>query len=152
MAILHIIKAPDPALKKICAPVQSVDAEIRTLIDDMLETMYAAPGMGLAAPQVGVLRRVIVVDASSLFRKARAQNFLEPEHAATILGWVQAFEDVKDRARVVAVEEIKDEDWTLNISRYVLPPISTHRQKKPWQMAGTLVIPGVSVFYLSRKF
>ena len=64
MAILHIIEAPDPALKKICAPVEAVDAEIRTLIDDMLETMYAAPGMGLAAPQVGVLRRVIVVDVT----------------------------------------------------------------------------------------
>ncbi len=64
MAILHIIKAPDPALKKICAPVEAVDAEIRTLIDDMLDTMYGAPGMGLAAPQVGVLRRVIVVDVT----------------------------------------------------------------------------------------
>ncbi len=64
MAILHIIKAPDPALKKICAPVEAVDAEIRTLIDDMLDTMYGAPGMGLSAPQVGVLRRVIVVDVT----------------------------------------------------------------------------------------
>jgi len=66
---------------------------------------------------------VLIVDASSLFRKARAQNHLEAEHAATILGWVQAFEDVQDRARVVSVEEIQVEDWTLNISRYVLPPI-----------------------------
>jgi len=64
MAILHIIKAPDPALKKICASVEAVDAEIRTLIDDMLDTMYGAPGMGLAASQVGVLRRVIVVDVT----------------------------------------------------------------------------------------
>ncbi len=63
------------------------------------------------------------MDASELFRKGRAQNFLDPEHAAEILGWVQGFADVKDRARVVTLEEIKDEDWTLNISRYVLPPI-----------------------------
>ncbi|MGB6866123.1 MAG: class I SAM-dependent DNA methyltransferase [Candidatus Aminicenantaceae bacterium] len=68
-------------------------------------------------------KKVLIVDASELFRKGRAQNFLDPEHAEEILGWVQNFEDVKDRARVVSLEEIKEEDWTLNISRYVLPPI-----------------------------
>jgi type I restriction enzyme M protein len=67
--------------------------------------------------------QVFIVDASELYRKGCAQNFLDPEHAATILGWVQDFTDVKDRARVVSVEEIAEEDWTLNISRYVLPPI-----------------------------
>ena len=64
MAIRPIIIAPDPRLKKRAAPVEAVDGEIRRLMDDMLETMYAAPGIGLAAPQVGVLKRVIVVDAS----------------------------------------------------------------------------------------
>ncbi len=68
-------------------------------------------------------KKVLIVDASSLFRKDRAQNHLEPEQAAEILGWVQAFEDVEDRARVVGLAEIKEEGWTLNISRYVLPPI-----------------------------
>ena len=67
--------------------------------------------------------QVLIVDASTLFRKGRAQNFLKPEHAETILGWVQAFKDVKDRVRVVSVEEIMEEDWTLNISRYVSPSI-----------------------------
>ncbi len=64
MAILPIIKAPDPILKKVCAPVEKVDDDIRGLMDDMLETMYAAPGVGLAAPQVGVHKRIIVVDAA----------------------------------------------------------------------------------------
>jgi len=64
MAILPIIKAPDPVLKRRCAPVERVDDGIRRLMDDMLETMYAAPGVGLAASQVGVSRRVIVVDVS----------------------------------------------------------------------------------------
>jgi peptide deformylase len=64
MAILPIIKAPDPFLKKRCAPVDRVDDEVRRLMDDMLETMYAAPGVGLAAPQVGVAKCVIVVDTS----------------------------------------------------------------------------------------
>ena len=64
MAVLPIIVAPDPLLKKKAAPVESVDDEVRKLMDDMLETMYLAPGIGLAAPQVGVLKRVIVVDVS----------------------------------------------------------------------------------------
>lgn len=67
--------------------------------------------------------KVLVVDASSLFRKGRAQNFLDPEHAEQVVGWFRAFEDVEDRAKVVSLEEIEEEDWTLNISRYVLPPI-----------------------------
>ncbi len=62
MAILPIITAPDPRLKQLSAPVAKVDAEIRQLMDDMLETMHAAPGIGLAAPQVGVLKRVIVLE------------------------------------------------------------------------------------------
>jgi type I restriction enzyme M protein len=88
-------------------------------------------GTGLAAC-IMVLRRrkpreragrALIVDASSLFRKGRAQNFLDPQHAAVILGWVQAFAGVPDRARVVTRDEIAAEDWTLNISRYVLPLI-----------------------------
>src|SRR6478672_11825447 len=62
MAIRTILTAPDPRLKKKCKPVDSVDAEVRQLMDDMLETMYDAPGIGLAAPQIGELRRVIVLD------------------------------------------------------------------------------------------
>jgi len=68
-------------------------------------------------------KQMLIVDASELYRKGRAQNFLEPEHAADILKWVQSFEDVKDRVRVVGLDEIEEEDWTLNISRYLLPPI-----------------------------
>jgi peptide deformylase len=62
MAILPIITAPDPLLKKVSTAVESVDDSVRKLMDDMLETMYNAPGIGLAAPQVGVTKRVIVVD------------------------------------------------------------------------------------------
>ncbi|MDZ4735267.1 MAG: peptide deformylase [Rhodospirillaceae bacterium] len=65
MALLPIIVAPDPRLKRKAKPVERVDAETRQLMDDMLETMYAAPGIGLAAPQVGVLKRVIVLDMVS---------------------------------------------------------------------------------------
>ena len=62
MALLPIIVAPDPRLKIVSRPVDKVDADTTRLMDDMLETMYDAPGIGLAAPQVGVTKRVIVVD------------------------------------------------------------------------------------------
>ena len=106
------------------------------LRNDLIEAVIGlAPnlfyGTGLAA-SVLVLRqkkaakrrgKVLVVDASSVFRKGRAQNFLEPEQARQILEWVTRFEDVNDRARVVSLADIEKEGFTLNISRYVLPPI-----------------------------
>ena len=64
MALMPIITAPDPRLKVVSKPVAVVDDAARALMDDMLETMYAAPGIGLAAVQVGVARRVIVMDLS----------------------------------------------------------------------------------------
>ncbi len=65
MALLQIITAPDPRLKKKAAPVAAVDDDVRRLMDDMLATMYDAPGIGLAAPQVGVSKRVLVIDISN---------------------------------------------------------------------------------------
>jgi peptide deformylase len=62
MAVLPILTLPDPVLRKKAKPIERVDAELRQLMDDMLATMYDAPGIGLAAPQVGVLRRLIVMD------------------------------------------------------------------------------------------
>ena len=64
MAILHILHYPDPRLRIKAMPVPTVDDEVRRLIDDMLETMYNAPGIGLAAPQVAVSKRVLVIDIS----------------------------------------------------------------------------------------
>ncbi len=64
MTILPVIIAPDPRLKVECQPVERVDDAVRRLMDDLLETMYRVPGIGLAAPQVGVRKRVIVLDAS----------------------------------------------------------------------------------------
>ena len=62
MSILEIIKEPDPILRKKSDEVSKVDSDIRALMDNMLETMYQAPGIGLAAPQVGILKKVIVID------------------------------------------------------------------------------------------
>ena len=62
MAILPIIETPDPRLRVISKPVETFDAELKQLVDDMFETMYDAPGIGLAAIQVGVPKRVLVID------------------------------------------------------------------------------------------
>ena len=62
MAILPIVEVPDPRLRQISSPVETVDDEVRALVADMFETMYAAPGIGLAAIQVGVPRRILVID------------------------------------------------------------------------------------------
>ncbi len=64
MALLPILKYPDPRLHKVAAPVAQVDDRIRQLVRDMAETMYAAPGVGLAATQVDVHERVVVIDVS----------------------------------------------------------------------------------------
>ncbi|WP_198666013.1 peptide deformylase [Tropicimonas sp. IMCC34043] len=62
MALKNILIHPDPRLKKVCEPVADLTDELRMLADDMLQTMYDAPGVGLAAPQVGVISRLIVLD------------------------------------------------------------------------------------------
>ncbi len=64
MAILEILRFPDPRLRNEAKPVAEVDAAVRQLVDDMFETMYEAPGIGLAATQVNVAQRVVVIDIS----------------------------------------------------------------------------------------
>ena len=63
MALREIVILPDPVLKTVSTPVEAVTDDIRKLLDDMLETMYEAPGIGLAAVQIGILKRLVVVDA-----------------------------------------------------------------------------------------
>ncbi len=82
MALLDIIVAPDPRLKLQAKPVGRVTPEIRQLMDDMLETMYAAPGVGLAAPQVGQLVRVIVVDVAKKDEPRQPLRLADPEIVA----------------------------------------------------------------------
>jgi peptide deformylase len=79
MAKLDIIIAPDPRLKVKCKPVAKVDAKVARLMDDMLETMYAAPGIGLAAPQVGVAQRIIVLDVAREDEKPAPLRMANPE-------------------------------------------------------------------------
>jgi peptide deformylase len=77
MAILNILEFPDPRLRTLAAPVVQVDDALRQLIDDMLETMYAAPGIGLAATQVNVHKRVVVMDLSE--DQSEPMVFINPQ-------------------------------------------------------------------------
>ncbi len=79
MALLPILVAPDPRLKTKAKPVEAVDDDLRKLIDDMLETMYEAPGIGLAAPQVGVLKRLLVLDVAGKDDPPAPMAFINPE-------------------------------------------------------------------------
>ena len=79
MSILTIVKEPDPILRKKSLPVKEVNGEIKKLMKNMLETMYAAPGIGLAAVQVGILKRIIVIDISGEARLKKPIFFVNPK-------------------------------------------------------------------------
>ncbi len=81
MAILPIIVAPDPRLKVECEPVEEITPELQKLMDDMLDTMYDAPGIGLAAPQIGVTKRILVADVSKTEERA-PHKLINPEIVA----------------------------------------------------------------------
>lgn len=121
MALLAILHYPDPRLHKIAAPVAVVDDRIRALVRDMAETMYAAPGIGLAATQVDVHERVIVIDASDT--RDALQVFINPEileasgEAETEEGCLSVpgiFDMVQRAARVrVRALNVNGESYTL---------------------------------------
>src|SRR6516162_8474409 len=79
MALREIIKLPDRRLRLVSAPAERIDAELRGLVDDMFATMYAAPGIGLAAIQIGVPKRVIVMDLAREGEEKQPRYFVNPE-------------------------------------------------------------------------
>lgn len=117
---------------------KSAEGNIRQALleNDLIEAVIGlAPNLFYGTQLAGcvvVLRRkkpperknkVLIIDASNHFRKGRAQNFLDSNDSDQIVSWYRTFEDVEDRAKIATIDEIKNEGWTLNISRYVLPPI-----------------------------
>jgi len=92
MAIRPILTVPDPVLKQVSKPVAAVTDETRALMDDMLETMYAAPGIGLAAVQIGVPQRVIVMDLAKEGEEPAPRYFVNPE-ILELEGDKQAYEE-----------------------------------------------------------
>ncbi|MEM7121142.1 MAG: peptide deformylase [Pseudomonadota bacterium] len=79
MALLPIIVAPDPRLKVVSKPVETIDDGVRTLMDDMLETMYDEPGIGLSAIQIGVPKRIVVVDVAGQDDEPAPLRMVNPE-------------------------------------------------------------------------
>jgi peptide deformylase len=83
MAVRDILILPDPRLRLVSQPIGAVDAEIRCLVEDMFETMYKAPGIGLAAIQIGVPKRVITMDLAKKDEGKKPQVFINPEILST---------------------------------------------------------------------
>ena len=79
MTVRPILTAPDPRLQAVSTDVETVDAEIRKLVDDMAESMYAADGIGLAAIQIGVAKRVLVIDLDQKEGKKNPRAFINPK-------------------------------------------------------------------------
>lgn len=109
MAIREIIEVPDPLLKQVSAPVTVFDDELRTLVADMFETMYDAPGIGLAAIQLGVPLRVLVIDLQPDDPDA------EPEVCTAHGGHQHTHQPVKREPRVFINPEVLDpsDDWSV---------------------------------------
>lgn len=110
MAILTVLKYPDPRLREVGEPVAEVDAEVRTLLESMTETMYAEDGCGLAATQVGVKKRIFVIDAAAEDQPSDLRVFINPEivERSGALVWQEgclsfpgASEDIRRAERVV---------------------------------------------------
>jgi peptide deformylase len=115
MAIREILKYPDPRLREVAKPVPAVTDEIRQLIEDMAETMYDAPGVGLAATQIGVALRVFVIDIAGEDEPSNLQVFINPEILSSegtqvynegCLSFPGVSEDIKraERVRVRALD------------------------------------------------
>jgi peptide deformylase len=112
MAVRPILTAPDPRLKVVSTPVEHVDASVRKLIDDMIESMYAADGIGLAAVQIGEAKRIIVMDLDQRDGKKNPRHFINPaitwhsDEVATFeegcLSVPEIWEDVERAARIKA--------------------------------------------------
>ena len=78
MAVLEILKYPDPLLHKVAAPVKNITEKTAQLIEDMLDTMYAAPGVGLAAPQIGASERIVVMDVDHENPRKQVYKLINP--------------------------------------------------------------------------
>ena len=110
MAVLEILKFPDPKLKKKSLPVRKIDDQLRKLVEDLAETMYAAPGVGLAAPQVGHLLRLAVIDVTPANQPKNLLVLINPEIVATegectweegCLSVPECSEEIKRKEKVV---------------------------------------------------
>ena len=152
MAVLPIITAPDPRLKMVCEPVERVDESVRALMDDLLETMYRAPGIGLAAPQLGVTKRVLVVDISRPEEEPHPLRMANPElvsvsdgtvvHEEGCLSLPEHFADV-ERAGKARIRYLDHDDEVREIEAEGL--LATCLQHEMDHLDGVLFVDHISI-------
>ncbi len=132
MAVLPIVTAPDPRLKLVSKKIERVDADLRRLLADMLETMYAANGVGLAAIQVGTPKNVTVIDLDPKGEKSKPLYFINP-----VIVWKSA-EKVGHHEGCLSVPEIWDD--VDRHERVKLEYLDEHGKKQALEADGMLAI------------
>ena len=156
MAIRTILRYPDKRLRDKALPVAVVDDEIRKLCDDMAETMYAAPGVGLAAPQIGVSKRIFVIDIAGADEKSDLRVFINPEFVSRegemvweegCLSFPGIHEEVQ-RAAKVTVRAIGLDGKPFEVTAEGLLAIAIQHEND--HLEGTLMVDRVSL--LKRRF
>lgn len=103
MTLLNILVAPHPVLKQKAKPVATVDDRVRRLLDDMLETMYEAKGIGLAAPQIGVSERIVVIDVHEKDQPSAPMKLVNPE-----IIWASPEREVNEEGCLSVPEQYAD--------------------------------------------
>lgn len=156
MAIRTILRYPDKRLRIKAEPVKVFDEALKTLIDDMAETMYAAPGVGLAAPQIGVPLRVFVVDVAGEDEPSRLQVFINPEFVSKegevaweegCLSFPGIHEEIERAATVkVRAQDVTGKTFTVEASEL----LSIALQHEYDHLEGTLMVDRVSL--LKKRF
>ena len=131
MAILNILEFPDPRLRTIAKPVDVVDDALRQLIDDMFETMYDAPGIGLAATQVNVHKRLVVMDLSE--DKSEPRVFINPE-LETLTEDLGPYQAVIDDLRLVDFKVRITQGGTDAVTRVIID--SEDASGRRWSTVG----------------
>jgi peptide deformylase len=152
MAVLDILVYPHQTLRTVAEPVEEVNDEIRQLVDDMAETMYAAPGVGLAAPQVGVSKRIFVVDTAGEGESANLMVFINPRFRKKegeiiweegCLSFPGIHEDVK-RADSVIVEALGRDGEPFVVEVEGLYAVALQHESD--HLDGVLIVDHVSFF------
>ncbi|MEZ4389835.1 MAG: peptide deformylase [Polyangiales bacterium] len=151
MAIRTILRYPDKRLRNKAEPVSVVDDGVRQLCDDMAETMYAAPGVGLAAPQIGVSKRIFVIDIANEGEPSDLRTFINPEIVARegetvweegCLSFPGVHEEI-ERAAKVTVRAMNVQGETFELSAEGLLAIAIQHEND--HLEGTLMVDRVSL-------
>ncbi len=152
MSVLPILIYPDPRLRTVAEPVEEVNDEIKKLVDDMAETMYAAPGVGLAGPQVGISKRIFVVDTALDDEPPRLMVFINPKFMLRegeitweegCLSFPGVHEEIHRAARVV-VRALDREGEPFEVEAEGLPAVALQHEYD--HLEGVLIIDHVSYF------